>query len=90
MAQSKNTQRTVNNFEENPTLVDFFFHQIKILAFIYKWSPELTIMFLRGKLIVPALQFFILREDLCKSNDIALIQKEFNNFLLLGAKQPRL
>ena len=80
MTQSKNTQLTVNNFEGDPTLVDFFFDQIKSLASIYKWSPEFTVTFLRGKLVGPALQFFIQSEDLYKSNNIDFIQKEFKEF----------
>ena len=70
----------VLNFEGDPSLLDFFFDQVRSYATLNKLKPEETIAFLKGKLSGPALKFLTQSPSLYKSNDFETIEKAFRDF----------
>ena len=70
----------VLNFEGDPSLLNFFFDQIRSYASINKLKPDETVAFLKGKLSGPALKFMTQSPILYKSNDLNFIESEFKSF----------
>lgn len=78
MAKHINIQ--IQPFSGDPTLVTFFFEQIKEVKSIYKLTDKETVALFKSKLVGPALQFFL---ESCYSkckDDIDANQKEFEKF----------
>ena len=59
MAASKNFQIDLQAYDGDHKITDYFFDQIDSISKIYKWSPEITTQFMRGKQTSPALNHFI-------------------------------
>ena len=55
---SKNIPITLQQYDGDYKLTDYFFDQIENLQKIYKWSAELTVQYMRGKLTGPALNYY--------------------------------
>ena len=77
---SKNIPITLQQYDGDFKFTDYFFDQIENLQKIYKWSDELTIQFMRGKLIGPALTYFTENKNIYLSKDLNFIRKEFKSF----------
>lgn len=68
------------DFDGEPTMIDFFFNQIRTLASIHKWKDNETIQFLGGKLTGAARTYFTQNPDLFKADNLDFVEKEFRTF----------
>lgn len=93
MANNNNRRKidiNILNFEGDPSLINFFFDQLKSYANLNKLKPEETVAFLKGKLAGPALKFLTQSPELYKSNDFEFIEKEFKSFFAPMSKTQAL
>lgn len=81
MASAKsNLNIQINSYEGDPSLLNFFFKQVRDYAKINKLKSDETAAVLRSKLTGPALKFLTEIPDLCNSDDIDRIEAEFKEF----------
>lgn len=71
---------TINPFNGDSEYVEHFFSLIKDNAKINKWSNEQSLLFLKSKLLGPALKYFLENPDFAICNDIQSIEQKFKEF----------
>ena len=69
MTVSNNFQLYLQSYSGDYNFTDYFFDQIKTTSNIYKWSPDLTVKFIREKFSGPAWTYFTVNKNIYNSND---------------------
>ena len=80
MPPKHNININIQNFDGNPSMVNFFFDQINEVKEIYNLSDTETFALFKSKLHGPALHFFLDTPNLSQIKDLSVLRKEFENF----------
>lgn len=87
---SKNFTVNVNNFDGDQKSLSFFFSQIKALQSVKKWKNPQTALYLKSKLVGPALTFMLENETIMNCNDIDQIENAFRDFFITDSHTSNL
>lgn len=80
MAEAKGFTFSIENFDGDPDLINFFFDQIVEYARIKDLSKQETVFFLKSKLKGPAQKYLVENPILYQATDFEFIEKEFKKF----------